>query len=82
MSLADDLGRAMPFAGPCAMCGHHDKRHRMLSMWRERHRAGEPIAEIVADYRYPESLVRAVIGLSGQAYGALLRRKSDQREAP
>lgn len=47
--------------GPCAFCGHHDKRHRIADAIREMVLAGED-AEWVADlYAIPVEHVRRIV---------------------
>lgn len=46
-----------PYAGPCALCGFRDKRHRMFDAIRENHRAGDSIGLLAALYnRSPEAI--------------------------
>lgn len=39
-------------AGPCAFCGHPDRRHRMWDTIRKRFSAGESIKALATDYGY------------------------------
>ena len=42
--------RAQYPAGPCLVCGHPDKRHRMWDAIRDRFLAGESLAASARDY--------------------------------
>ena len=43
--------------GPCAFCGHHDKRHRMWDMFMD---SPESDVELAADYHVDKEYVTAV----------------------
>ena len=46
--------RAQYPAGPCLVCGHPDKRHRMWDAIRDRFLAGESLAALARDYAVPQ----------------------------
>jgi hypothetical protein len=56
-----------PHVGPCAICGHPDKRHRMVDVITERVAAGDSVEDVAGDY-----------GLDADALAAAL----DVKETP
>ena len=57
------LTRWFPLCGPCLLCGHQDKRHRLWDCIIERNEAGESIEELAEDYGLPAEAIREVIEL-------------------
>jgi len=55
------LDRWFPPAGPCAFCGHADKRHRLWDALLGSHRVGQPVSELAQFYELPLEAVQAVI---------------------
>jgi len=55
------LDRWFPPAGPCAFCGHADKRHRLWDALLGNFRAGESVADIASCYGLSYEAVQAVI---------------------
>lgn len=47
--------------GPCAFCGHKDKRHRVWDVWMAEAGAGASAAEIADDFGEPVEYVEAVL---------------------
>jgi hypothetical protein len=66
-----------PYAGPCAFCGHYDKRHRMADAIVENVRAGDSVEMVAEGYDLSEEAVRALIerwddkGLCDRQMGAV-----------
>lgn len=78
------ITKAMPYRGRCGICGGPDARHREWDSWRAGYsRAGEPVKRIARWYEAPSvALVRDIVRLTPQQYGALLRRRSARAESP
>lgn len=72
------INAAMPYRGRCGMCGGPDARHREWDSWRGQHRAGDPIERVARSFDRRLAIVRAVIRLSPQAYGGLMRRAANE----
>ena len=54
--------------GPCAFCGHRDKRHRLWDAMMGRAEAGETAAETARDLEYPIEAVEAVLRVRPYRY--------------
>lgn len=52
-----------PPAGPCAICGLPDKRHRMLEAVAENVRAGDSVPFVAEAYGVSELVVDAAVAL-------------------
>ena len=73
------IDRAMPYRGRCGICGGPDARHREWDAWRgmfrRAYRSSPPAVRTIARWHdRPVALVRAVVTMSPQRYGAMLRR--------
>lgn len=56
------LDRAIyPYAGPCALCGRPDKRHRMFDAIRENHRAGDSVGLLADAYGLSVEVVEWIV---------------------
>lgn len=53
-----------PECGPCAFCGHHDKRHRIAEAIREIVMAGDDPESVAALYGMPVLHVRQIVEAS------------------
>ena len=62
LDLPPDVDAAIPYSGPCGFCGGPEARHRVLDAIAERVHAGEPVADVAADYQQPEAVVAAIAG--------------------
>jgi len=58
--LPPDIDAAVPYSGPCGLCGGIEARHRVLDTIAERVRAGEPVVDVAWDYRKPVAVVKAI----------------------
>jgi hypothetical protein len=55
------LDKHFPQAGPCLICGHCDKRHRLWDALMNRAEAGDMVHELALDYNLSPHAVRAVL---------------------
>ena len=55
------LNRYFPHAGPCAFCGHPDKRHRLWDAIMGQRAAGDSVDLIAWWYELPRAAVLAVL---------------------
>jgi len=60
MSIAQ-LDRYFPPAGPCAFCGHKDKRHRLWDVIMGMFAGGDKIEAIANDYNLSIEAVAMII---------------------
>lgn len=51
--LPEPVERAIPWSGPCGLCGGPDARHRVLDTIHERITAGEPAPDVADDHQVP-----------------------------
>jgi len=58
-----ELNEWFPPAGPCAFCGHDDKRHRLWDQLIGMNEAGDSVQTIAWQYELPEQAVEAVLRL-------------------
>lgn len=58
-----ELDKYFPPAGPCAFCGHKDKRHRLWDVIMGMHKNNEGIKAISHNYELPIEAVEAVISV-------------------
>ena len=58
--LPPEIDEAIPYSGPCGLCGGIEARHRVLDTVAERVRAGEPVTDVAWDYRLPGAVVTAI----------------------
>ena len=56
-----ELDTWFPPAGPCAFCGHRDRRHRIWDVIMERQRGGESAEDTAEDFELPVEVVDAVL---------------------
>lgn len=63
-----------PFAGPCALCGGSDKRHRLADSIIENVRAGDSVRLVANAYDVSQEAVTALV-----AYAAEQTRKHKAR---
>lgn len=54
------LSKWFPRCGPCAFCGHKDKRHRLWDTMLGMLDAGDSVRRVARCYRVPEAAVMAV----------------------
>ena len=59
--LPPEVDAAIPYSGPCGLCGGIEARHRVLDAIVEQVRAGEPVTDVAWDYRLPKAVVAAVV---------------------
>jgi hypothetical protein len=59
-TLPPEIDAAVPYSGPCGLCGGIEARHRVLDAIAERVRAGEPVADVAEDYGKTEAVVAAI----------------------
>ena len=62
-----EFDRYFPPRGPCAFCGHPDKRHRIIDVIAGRHKAGESLADLADDYDLPVEAMAAAVAREAQA---------------
>lgn len=55
--LPEPVETAMPWRGPCGLCGGPDARHRILDAIADAVRAGEPAAGVADTYELPLAVV-------------------------
>ena len=55
--LPADIDAAVPYSGPCGLCGGIEARHRVLDTIVEWVRAGEPVTDVAWDYLKPLAVV-------------------------
>jgi hypothetical protein len=70
----DVLDLLYEYAGPCAFCGYHDKRHRLADSLIENVRAGDSVRLVAEAYGVSEEAVSALV-----AYADERRRKRKAR---
>jgi len=58
--LPPEIDAAVPYSGPCGLCGGIEARHRVLDTIAERVRAGEPVTDVAWDYHKPVAVVEAI----------------------
>lgn len=57
----DELDQYYPRCGPCAFCGHEDKRHRVWDVFISLAEGGEPAEKIAFMYDEPVEHIKAVL---------------------
>ena len=85
MTARDTLAKIdalMPYRGACAFCGGDDARHGEWESWRGSFRAEGSVERVAHWYAGDESLIRLVVSLTPQQYGALLRVSRAVHGAP
>lgn len=60
LTLPAEVDAAIPYSGPCGLCGGPEARHRVLDASAERVCAGEPVTEVAEDYRVSPDVVMAI----------------------
>lgn len=58
--LPPEIDAAIPYSGPCGLCGGIEARHRVLDTIVERIRAGEYLAAVAWDYNLSVPIVLAI----------------------
>ena len=60
-NLPPEIDAAIPYSGPCGLCGGPEARHRVLDTIAERVRAGEYLAAVAWDYNLSVPIVAAIV---------------------
>ena len=60
---ASIINAAIPYTGPCAICGGPDSRHRLFDAIKSRFTAGESVVELADDYGLGVDVVELLVKL-------------------
>ena len=55
------LDKYYPPAGPCAVCGHRDKRHRLWDVIMGMYKGGDSVGIIAHDYNLSIEAIEAIL---------------------